>query len=102
MAAQVVPDDGWDGPAGGLIEKWWTEALVILLMVVGPVWWIILSIRRSNVPAPFVLAIVLVAAVRYLSMRGFVLVGVLYVVAAVSLLTGVGLLARRSAGPNPP
>lgn len=96
IAAQAIPEGGWEGPAGGLLEKWWTEGLVVLLMLVGPLFWITQSIRRQNVVAPFALTIVLVVLTRYLTSRGFVLVGAFYIVAAASLLTGIWLAVRRA------
>jgi murein DD-endopeptidase MepM/ murein hydrolase activator NlpD len=96
IAAQTIPEGGWEGPAGGIVEKWWTEGLVVLLMLLGPLFWIAQSIRKQNAVAPFALTVVLVILVRYLSSRGFVLVGAVYVVAGASFVTGIGLAIRRA------
>lgn len=95
IAAQSIPSGGFAGPAGGLLERWWTELLLVAAFVLGPVFWIVVSIRRRKPAWLFVVTAVAVGIAWYLTTRGVVLVAPLYLTAAVSLVAGVVILARR-------
>ena len=95
IAAQHIPPGGFDGPVGGLIEKWWPEALVAGLMLCGAVWWNIVGIRKRKPLLLLATAVALGGVAWYLTRRGFILMAPIYFAAAISLLAGVVTLIRR-------
>ena len=97
IAEQSVPQGGFDGPAGGLLERWWTEILLIGAMFLGAVAWIVIGIRKRRPLLLLTLAVVYTVLVRYLTTRGFVVVAPIGLAAAVSFLAGtVGFVRRPS------
>ena len=95
IAGQSIPQGGFDGPAGGLFERWRTEILLIGAYLLGAVWWIVVGIRKRKPVLLLVMAAVLGGFAWYLTTRGFILVAPIGFAATVSLLAGVVTLIRR-------
>ena len=95
IAAQSIPSGGFAGPAGGLFERWWTELLIVGVVVVGLVFWIARSVHRRQPVWLFVVATAAGGVGWYLTTRGVVLVAPFYLAAAVSFVAGVVILVRR-------
>jgi hypothetical protein len=91
IAAQSVPRDGFDGPAGGIFEKWWTDLLLLGAVLLGSLWWIVVAIRKGSPLWLLTIAAGPTAAARYLTTRGVVLIAPVFVAAAVSLLVGFAI-----------
>jgi len=95
IAGQSVPRGGFNGPAGGFFEKWWTELLLIGAVLLGSLWWIVVAIRKGSPLWLLAIAAGLAAAAWYLTTRGVVLIAPVFVAAAVSLLVGIVIFVRR-------
>ena len=100
ITAQTIPIGGFAGPAGGVVERWWTELLLVAAIVLGPVFWIVRSVRRRKPVSLFAVAVVVGGVAWYLTTRGVVLFAPIYLTAAVGFVAGVVILARRPRG-NP-
>ena len=97
IAAQTIPSGGFVGPAGGLLERWWTELLIAGAVVFGLVFWIARSVHRRKPVWLFVAAAVAGGVGWYLTTRGVLLIAPIYLAAAVSFGAGVVVLVRRPA-----
>lgn len=102
IAGQSVPLGGFDGPAGGLLEKWWTEILLVGAMLVGAAGWMVAGIRKRKPLLLLAMAAVLGGLAWYLTKRGFILTAPIFVAAPVSLLAGIVILIRQPIGNRRP
>ena len=103
IAAQEVPPGGFEGPVGGLVEKWWVELLLTGLFLAGAAWWIIIAIRRRRPLLLVPVAAALLIAAWYLNARGHILTIPIYAAAAISLVVSIVMLTRQHfQKPNPP
>lgn len=96
IAAQRPLDAASAGPAGGLIERWSTEILVIAAPLLGASWWIVVSIRRRKPLWLVAVALVLVAVAWFMATRSFSLLAPFEAAAAVSLLAAIWLYVARA------
>ncbi len=102
IAGQSVPVGGFDGPAGGLLERWWTEILIVGAMLAGAGWWIVTGVRRRKPLLLVAVAVVLGGLGWYLTKRGFILTAPIYAAAPISLLAGIMMLIRQPIGGRHP
>jgi hypothetical protein len=101
IAGQSTSQGGFVGPAGGFIERWWTELLMVGALLLGAGWWMVVGIRKRNPVPVLVAAVVLGGLAPYLTTRGFVLMAPVYVAAGLCLVVGILILVRRSSGDRP-
>lgn len=95
IAAQRLPDGGFDGPAGGLLERWWVELLIVAAPSLGGAWLVVTGIRRGSPRLLLALAVVLGAAAWFLAFRSFSLVLPVAMLALASLLATIAILVGR-------
>jgi len=100
VAAQLSPAATSTGPAGGLIERWSTEILLILPPLLGAVFWIAAGIRRRKPVWLVAVAVVLVAVAWFMAARSFSLLAPLAAVSAASLLAAIWLQIARASPTN--
>ncbi|MDH5372818.1 MAG: M23 family metallopeptidase [Acidimicrobiia bacterium] len=95
IAGQSIPPGGFDGPAGELFERWWTELLLVGAYLLGAVWWIFIGIRKRKPILLLAVGAALCALAWYLTKRGFTLTAPAYLAATLCLITGIVILIRR-------
>jgi hypothetical protein len=96
IAAQRPPASAAAGPAGGLVERWWVEILLIAVPLLAASGWIVAGIRKRKVRWLLAVTVALVAVGWFLSALSFSLVAPIAAAAVVSLLAAIMLLVGRT------
>jgi len=94
IAGQRIPEGGFAGPAGGLVERWSIEILLVGAVLLGGTWWIVAGIRRRKPVWLLVLAVAFGGVTWFLEVSHFGLIAPVGAAAIASLLAGIVILVR--------
>lgn len=95
MADQSVPVGGFDRPAGGFFEKWWTDLMTVGVMLAGGAWWLAIGIRKNQPLIPLLTGLLLGGVTWYTQRKGILLSTLVYALAAGMIAVGVWMFVRR-------
>jgi murein DD-endopeptidase MepM/ murein hydrolase activator NlpD len=96
IAAQSIPEDGFESVGGSPVGRWLPEILFLCLTLSSAVGAIVIGIRRRSVVLLLAVAVIEGGLSWYMTVRGFVLVAPLRIVALAGLLAGVFVGVRPS------
>lgn len=96
IARQGVLDEAVAGPAGGLVERWSVEILLVGAVLLVGAWWVVAGVRRRKPGRLLLLAVAFSAAALLLDFNHFGLIAPIGAAAVTSLLAGIVIRVRAT------